>query len=102
MEGVNQVGAQLGPWERWVKDKKKRVGVRKKTMGAIHGLLSHCKKGITNFNRLDLQDRKRLLECPCGTGVQDAYHVIVECPRLQETREEVKRPAGGGEVAGGR
>ena len=91
VEGVKQVGSQLGPWEGWVKDRKKRVGVRKKTMGAIHGLLSHCKKGITNFNRLDLQERTRLLECPCGTGVQDAYHVMVECPRLQSTREEVKK-----------
>ena len=83
--------AQLPIWTELVPNRRHRVGLLRKKTGIIKGLLSHCDKGIKGFRRLPLHDRRSSMRCPCGDRTQDATHVMLECGRLQGTRDEIKR-----------
>jgi hypothetical protein len=86
-----QTPAQLPIWTELVPNRRHRVGLLRKKTGIIKGLLSHCDKGIKGFRRLPLHDRRSSMRCPCGDRTQDAAHVMLECRRLQGTRDEIKR-----------
>ena len=59
-----------------------------------------AKGGIPGWHTLPSASRAHLMRCPCGQSIQDAYHAVVECQRLDGVRASVAK-AVAGVLAGG-